>query len=93
MYADPRRLERVWGPPTYPATVVDHELAPGGRSYYYMTSPEGEKYFGFWDISEGRETEAATALPFGRQSYDEFAPVWPSMAEFAAYNAMPKYVV
>ena len=22
---------------------------------YYMTSPEGEKYFGFWDISEVNE--------------------------------------
>ena len=42
---------------------------------------------------KGRETEQATALLFGRQSYDEFAPVWPSMEEFATYNAMPKYVV
>ncbi|MFC7358758.1 dihydrofolate reductase family protein [Nocardioides astragali] len=42
---------------------------------------------------KGRETEDATALLFGRQSYDEFAPVWPSMEEFATYNAMPKYVV
>lgn len=42
---------------------------------------------------KGRETLAATALLFGRQSYDEFAPVWPSMEEFATYNAMPKYVV
>lgn len=42
---------------------------------------------------KGRETEAATALLLGRRSYDEFAPVWPSMEEFASYNAMPKYVV
>ena len=42
---------------------------------------------------KGRETVAATALLLGRQSYDEFAPVWPSMEEFATYNAMPKYVV
>ena len=26
VYADPRQLEKVWGPPTYPATVVDHDL-------------------------------------------------------------------
>ena len=31
VYADPRQLEKVWGPPTYPATVVDHDLTPGGR--------------------------------------------------------------
>jgi dihydrofolate reductase len=42
---------------------------------------------------KGRETLEATALLLGRQSYDEFAPVWPSMEEFATYNAMPKYVV
>ena len=27
LWADPRQLERWWGPPTYPATVVDHDLA------------------------------------------------------------------
>jgi dihydrofolate reductase len=42
---------------------------------------------------KGREMLEATALLLGRQSYDEFAPVWPSMEEFATYNAMPKYVV
>lgn len=52
VYADPRQLERVWGPPTYPATFVDHELAPGGRMNYYMTSPEGEKYYGYWDVTQ-----------------------------------------
>ena len=55
VYADPRQLERVWGPPTYPATFVDHELAPGGRMNYFMTSPDGEKYYGFWDIAEVNE--------------------------------------
>ncbi len=50
VYADPRQLERVWGPPGYPATFVDHELAPGGRMNYYMTSPEGEKYYAYWDV-------------------------------------------
>ena len=42
---------------------------------------------------KGREQEEAGALLIGRVSYDEFAPVWPSMDEFATYNAMPKYVV
>ena len=28
LYADPRQLEQIWGPPDYPATVVDHELRP-----------------------------------------------------------------
>ena len=40
IYADPRKLEKIWGPPQYPATVVDHELRPGGRVNYYMTLPK-----------------------------------------------------
>ncbi|MFC7403793.1 dihydrofolate reductase family protein [Georgenia alba] len=40
-----------------------------------------------------REQQEAGCLLLGRVSYDEFAPVWPSMEEFAEYNAMPKYVV
>lgn len=52
LYEDPRQLEQVWGPPQYPATFVDHELRPGTRSTYFMTSPEGEKFAGYWDIAE-----------------------------------------
>lgn len=43
---------------------------------------------------KGREQEEAAAMLLGRHSYEEFAPVWPSMTdEFPLYNAMPKYVV
>jgi uncharacterized protein YndB with AHSA1/START domain len=50
LWADPRQLERWWGPSTYPATVVDHELVPGGRVTYFMTSPEGDRYHGWWTV-------------------------------------------
>lgn len=50
VWADPRKLERWWGPPTYPATFVEHDLSVGGRMHYYMTSPEGEKYHGCWTV-------------------------------------------
>jgi uncharacterized protein YndB with AHSA1/START domain len=50
VYADPRQLERVWGPPSHPATFVDHDLRPGGRVTYYMSGPEGEKYCGWWEV-------------------------------------------
>lgn len=50
VYADPRQLERVFGPPSHPATFVDHKLEPGSRSTYFMTSPEGEKYAGVWNV-------------------------------------------
>lgn len=48
LWADPRLLECWWGPPSHPATFVDHDLSPGGGATYYMTSPEGEKYHGWW---------------------------------------------
>lgn len=52
LWSDPRQLERWWGPPTYPATVVDHDLSSGGAVSYYMTSPDGEKFHGWWKILE-----------------------------------------
>jgi len=52
IYADPRQLERVWGPPEYPATVVDHRLEPGGRVTYFMTGPQGDKHAGWWAVAE-----------------------------------------
>jgi uncharacterized protein YndB with AHSA1/START domain len=51
LWADPRQLERWWGPPSYPATVEQHDLAPGGDVTYFMTSPEGEKYRGWWRVT------------------------------------------
>ncbi|SED51928.1 SRPBCC family protein [Ruania alba] len=60
IYADPRQLEQVWGPPTYPATFVDHSLTPGARVTYYMTSPEGEKHGGWWEIISVDEPHAFT---------------------------------
>ena len=50
LWANPRKLERWWGPPTYPATFTKHDLAPGSRIEYHMTGPEGDQPRGFWDI-------------------------------------------
>jgi uncharacterized protein YndB with AHSA1/START domain len=52
LWADPRQLERWWGPPTYPATVTSHDLTPGGRVEYHMTGPEGDQPKGYWEITE-----------------------------------------
>jgi uncharacterized protein YndB with AHSA1/START domain len=51
LWADPRQLERWWGPPGHPATVEEHDLTPGGGVTYFMTGPEGEKYRGWWRIT------------------------------------------
>ncbi|MFI6828962.1 SRPBCC domain-containing protein [Kribbella sp. NPDC050241] len=66
LWADPRKLERWWGPPTYPATVIEHDLTPGGEVFYYMTSPEGEKFHGRWQI-------VAVDPPAAMEFVDSFA--------------------
>jgi uncharacterized protein YndB with AHSA1/START domain len=52
LWADPRQLERWWGPPTYPATFTQHSLEPGARVIYHMTGPDGQTPRGYWDIEE-----------------------------------------
>jgi uncharacterized protein YndB with AHSA1/START domain len=61
LWTDPRRLERWWGPPSYPATFEEHDLKPGGGVSYFMTSPEGEKYRGWWRITT---VQPPTSLEF-----------------------------
>jgi uncharacterized protein YndB with AHSA1/START domain len=51
LWADPRQLERWWGPPTYPATVEKHDLAVGGEVTYVMTGPDGEQSRGWWRVT------------------------------------------
>lgn len=89
VYADPRQLEKVWGPPTYPATVVDHDLRPGGRVTYFMTGPEGDKHAGYWNVT-------AVDEPHGFAFEDGFAdldftpnpdlPVSTSVYTFAPFD-------
>lgn len=74
IYADPRQLEQVFGPPSHPATFVDHDLRPGGRAHYFMTSPEGEKYYGWWKVNEVDEPHRFT-FEDGFAADDSFAPI------------------
>ena len=61
LWADPRQLERWWGPPTDPATVTAHDLRSGGRVEYHMTGPEGDPSRGYWEVVEA---EAPRRLVF-----------------------------
>lgn len=49
-YADPRQLEKFWGPVEWPATFTRHDMAVGGRSDYTMRGPDGESSGGYWDF-------------------------------------------
>jgi uncharacterized protein YndB with AHSA1/START domain len=61
LWADPRKLERWWGPPTYPSTFERHDLAPGGEVTYHMTGPEGDQPRGWWRVTS---VEPPTSLQF-----------------------------
>jgi uncharacterized protein YndB with AHSA1/START domain len=50
VWSDPRRLERWWGPPDYPATVTRHDLVPGGSVTYFMTGPDGQRHGGWFGV-------------------------------------------
>ncbi|MFF9512437.1 dihydrofolate reductase family protein [Streptomyces sp. NPDC014724] len=69
--------------------------APGGE-HGYRNSGWTFKAVDFvpeaFEIKE-REQQESTAILMGRVSYEAFSPVWPDMAEFAHYKAVPKYVV
>lgn len=47
-YADPRQLERFWGPEQWPATFLQHDMRVGGEAHYYMTGPDGTRSHGWW---------------------------------------------
>jgi uncharacterized protein YndB with AHSA1/START domain len=50
VWEDPRKLERWWGPPMYPATFTRHEFVVGGDSRFVMNGPNGEISRGWWRI-------------------------------------------
>lgn len=76
LWADPRQLERWWGPPTYPATFVEHDLSPGGVVTYFMTGPEGDQPKGWWRLLE---VDAPNHLEFEDGLADEDGHPNPNM--------------
>ncbi len=59
-WADPRQLEKFWGPEGWPATFTRHDMAVGGRSEYHMTGPDGARAHGWWRylaVQPGRSFE------------------------------------
>jgi uncharacterized protein YndB with AHSA1/START domain len=61
LWADPRKLERWWGPPGYPATFEKHDLTPGGEVTYFMTGPDGNRSHGTWRVTA---VDPPTSLQF-----------------------------
>lgn len=77
-YADPRQIERFWGPVEYPATFLQHDMAVGGESHYYMTAPDGTQHHGWWRflaIEPYRRIELEDGFANGDASKNDGLPV------------------
>jgi uncharacterized protein YndB with AHSA1/START domain len=89
LWDDPRQLERWWGPPTYPATFVDHDLRPGASVSYYMTGPQGDRSRGWWRVLS---LDAPHSLEFESGFADESGnpdPEMPTMTIRVAISGLP----
>lgn len=75
-FANPRQLERFWGPPGYPATFDTWDLRPGGTAHYWMTSPEGQRFHGRWDVTA---VDAPRSFTVADSFADEHGVTDPSM--------------
>jgi uncharacterized protein YndB with AHSA1/START domain len=84
-FADPRQLERFWGPPAWPATFTHHDLRVGGRSEYFLSGQDGERWSGSWRFTAVTPISSFEALDGDDNVEDELMP---SSMRFT-FEAMP----
>ena len=84
-FADPRQLERFWGPPFAPATFTRYDMKVGGRAEYFLTGPKGEKWSGSWKFTAVNPIGSFEAHDGGDNAEDENMP---SSMKFA-FEATP----
>ena len=73
-WADPRQLERFWGPPFAPATFTHHDFRVGGRAEYFLSGPNGEKWSGSWKFTAVDPIESFEAQDGEDNAEDEDMP-------------------
>ena len=73
-WADPRQLERFWGPPFAPATFTHHDFKVGGRAEYFLTGPNGEKWSGSWKFTAVNPIDSFEAHDGEDNAEDETMP-------------------
>jgi uncharacterized protein YndB with AHSA1/START domain len=73
-WADPRQLERFWGPPFAPATFTHHDFRVGGRAEYFLTGPNGEKWTGSWKFTAVDPIDSFAAQDGEDNAEDENMP-------------------
>jgi uncharacterized protein YndB with AHSA1/START domain len=84
-WADPRQLERFWGPPSAPATFTHHDFRVGGRAEYFLTGPDGEKWSGAWKFTAVNPIDSFEADDGEDNAGDEQMP----MSMTFAFEATP----
>jgi uncharacterized protein YndB with AHSA1/START domain len=88
-YADPRQLERFWGPPTWPARFTRHDATPGGLSHYLMTGPAGEVSRSYWEwLAVEPQARIEIAQGFAHEDWSRDAAM-PTMRMSFAFSASP----
>jgi uncharacterized protein YndB with AHSA1/START domain len=88
LWADPRKLERWWGPPTYPATVTEHNFAVGGTVSYYMTGPDGDTPSGAWTVLALEEPHRLTLRDYFTDEHGAANTAMPTMTMDATVEAL-----
>lgn len=86
-YADPRQLERFWGPVEWPATFTRHDMAVGGESHYHMTGPDGtiaRAWFRFIAIEPLRRIELEDGFADAQGKPDPAMPTMRMLFNFEA---------
>lgn len=73
-FADPRQLERFWGPPFAPSTFTHHDMRVGGRAEYFLTLPEGERWNGSWTFTAVNPIDSFEANDGEDNAEDESMP-------------------
>lgn len=73
-FADPRQLERFWGPPAFPATFTRHDFKVGGRAEYFLTLPEGKQWKGSWKFTAVNPISSFEARDGEENAEDENMP-------------------
>ena len=73
-WADPRQLERFWGPPFAPSTFTHHDFKVGGRAEYFLSGPNGEKWSGSWTFTAVNPISSFAALDGDDNADDENLP-------------------
>ncbi len=95
VWADPRQLERWWGPEGCPATITHHDLTSGGTVSYYMTSTEGETFHGGWTVvavDEPRRLELRDYFADADGNPTEDAPESRMVVDFVAVEGGARMV-